>query len=86
MKTYKILKDSTGKVNDTVASVLEGKHLRKNSLQYYVRNVRGDVYFYSHRHQRVSRRISSTKVFGEFRPRRYGLEDTTGIASEIWGG
>ena len=58
----------------------------KKSLPCYVKNVRGDAYFYIRRHHRGSRRISSAKTFGEFWPKRHRLGITTGMAYEIWGG
>ena len=47
LQPEKMAEDHIGTINKTVASVLEGKYSNKKNLLCYVRNVRGDAYFYS---------------------------------------
>ena len=50
LQPEELAEDHTVTINETVASVLEGKH---------VRNLQEDAYFYSYQHHRGSRRIGS---------------------------
>ena len=47
MQSEDLAEDFTGTINKIVISVFEGKYLRKDSLLWHIRNIRGDAYFFS---------------------------------------